>query len=127
MPAPAAVNTLGMSSKQRKGMTMAKSAVVPDGVEEPEDHKAPDEDVKTVTVSGIEVTVEMASLDDWKLTKLLRKMEDDGLLAVDVAEKVFGDQLDKIEDGLADGKGRISNEKIATFLKDVLEAVAPNS
>jgi hypothetical protein len=106
---------------------MAKSAVVPDGVEEPEDHKAPDEDVKTVTVSGIEVTVEMASLDDWKLTKLLRKMEDDGLLAVDVAEKVFGDQLDKIEDGLADGKGRISNEKIATFLKDVLEAVAPNS
>jgi hypothetical protein len=105
---------------------MDENYPIPDGVAQPEDHKAPG-DARTVEVSGIEVTVELAALDDWHLTKLLRKMEDDGLLAVDVAERIFGDQLSKVEDGLSDENGRISNEKIATFIGEVMEAVAPNS
>lgn len=88
--------------------------------------------LKSVTVQGIKIKIDPAALDDWELTEIIADIQygdsGDALKTVFLARKVLGPEYEKVKDHLkARNGGRVSNEAFSAFVKDVFQAVAPNS
>lgn len=55
--------------------------------------------IKGITKNGFEFTIQEGADDDWEMLKLIRKTNDDASYAVDVAERLLGEeQLARLED-----------------------------
>lgn len=92
----------------------------------PQDHKDAD-GPRDVDIDGLTVTVDSRLMNDWRFVRMLRSADSDTLAIVDVVDRVFGDQMPAIEAHLADEDGFVDAEKVGDFLRQALEAAAPNS
>jgi len=73
------------------------------------------------TSTGFEFKVEENLLDDWELVKKLRKIKEDGLMLVDIAMEILGDeQLEKLENHVRKN-GKVSSRDIDRELGEILE------
>ena len=71
---------------------------------------------------GYEVTINEENLNDWRILKLLRKIEKGSTdLVVDVAELLLGEeQLEALETHLTVG-GKIPIDKMVDALREIME------
>ncbi|PCR98912.1 hypothetical protein [Lactococcus fujiensis] len=80
--------------------------------------------IKGITKGGFRYEVNENIGDDYELLKLLRKMEDNGLLIFDMVEKILGQkQAENLEKFLLKRDGYVSTEKIS---KEVMEIFTGN-
>lgn len=97
----------------------------------PQDHKPKVETidgVSTVTVRGISVSVSKDALDDFELLDDLSQLQEgNGSKLPAIARRLFGEQFKAVMDGLRGENGRVSLEAATEFIKETLEALAPNS
>lgn len=97
----------------------------------PQDHKPKVETidgVSTVTIQGITVHVAKDALDDFELLDDLSQFQEgDGSKLSAVAHRLFGDDFKVVMDGLRGENGRVAIESATEFIKETLEALAPNS
>ena len=78
---------------------------------QPQDHKTPKNQPKTVEVMGVTVTVGPAIFND-----------------LDMVEYLYDLQYTAMKDALRDpDTGRVSIDKVSDFIAQLLEQVAPNS
>lgn len=102
---------------------------------QPQDHKTPKNQPKTVEAMGVTLAVNPAIFDDLDMVEYLYDLqasqEGDGTGAfaiVPFLKKLCGDQYTAMKDALRDpDTGRVSIDKISEFLAQLLEQVAPNS
>lgn len=102
---------------------------------QPQDHKTPKNQPKTVEVMGVTVTVGPAIFDDLDMVEYIYNLqnaqEGDGSGAfaiVPFLKKLCGDQYTAMKDALRDpDTGRVSIDKVSEFIAQLLEQVAPNS
>lgn len=102
---------------------------------QPQDHKTPKNQPKTVEVMGVTVTVGPAIFDDLDMVEYLYDLqaaqEGDGTGAfaiVPFLKKLCGPQYTAMKDALRDpDTGRVSIDKVSEFIAQLLEQVAPNS
>lgn len=102
---------------------------------QPQDHKTPNNQPKTVEVMGVTVTVGPAIFDDLDMVEYLYDLQNaqtgDGTGAfaiVPFLKKLCGDQYMAMKDALRDpDTGRVSIDKVSEFIAQLLEQVAPNS
>lgn len=94
----------------------------------PQDHK-PMQGKKSTIVDGITLHVDPAVFNDVNLLRDMRhSQKGDPFLMIDVAEKVYGDEADRVFDALSDKEtGRADVEKFFDFLAKVMKKLAPNS
>ncbi|MQW23886.1 MULTISPECIES: hypothetical protein [unclassified Lactococcus] len=80
--------------------------------------------IKGTTKNGFHYEIKENVGDDYELLKLLRKLEDNGLLIFDVVEKMLGaKQAENLEKFLLKRDGYVSTEKIS---KEVMEIFTGN-
>lgn len=81
-----------------------------------------------VTVNGTEFTIPADALDDWELMEDLADL-DAGKTAASprILRRLLGGDYEKAKDLLRDDNGRISVESGAQLLRDIFEALNPNS
>lgn len=79
-----------------------------------------------INVSGIPCVFDNSALDDWKVLKLVARMQDNDVAAiVAFAERVFGaEQLENIEGQLADESGVCKASAMTQFVMDAMQAAA---
>lgn len=102
---------------------------------QPQDHKTPKNQPKTVEVMGVTVTVGPAIFNDLDMVEYLCDLQTvqtgDGSGAfaiVPFLKKLCGDQYTAMKDALRDpDTGRVSIDKVSDFIAQLLEQVAPNS
>lgn len=102
---------------------------------QPQDHKTPNNQPKTVEVMGVTVTVGPAIFDDLDMVEYLYDLQNaqtgDGTGAfaiVPFLKKLCGPQYTAMKDALRDpDTGRVSIDKVSEFIAQLLEQVAPNS
>lgn len=102
---------------------------------QPQDHKTPKNQPKTVEVMGVTVTVGPAIFDDLDMVEYLYDLQTaqtgDGSGAfaiVPFLKKLCGPQYTAMKDALRDpDTGRVSIDKVSEFIAQLLEQVAPNS
>lgn len=102
---------------------------------QPQDHKTPKNQPKTVEVMGVTVTVGPAIFNDLDMVEYLYDLQTvqtgDGSGAfaiVPFLKKLCGDQYTATKDALRDpDTGRVSIDKVSDFIAQLLEQVAPNS
>lgn len=102
---------------------------------QPQDHKTPKNQPKTVEVMGVNLAVGPAIFDDLDMVEYLYDLqnaqEGDGSGAfaiVPFLKKLCGDQYTAMKDALRDpDTGRVSIDKVSDFIAQLLEQVAPNS
>lgn len=102
---------------------------------QPQDHKTPNNQPKTVEVMGVTVTVGPAIFDDLDMVEYLYDLQNaqtgDGTGAFDIVpflKKLCGPQYTAMKDALRDpDTGRVSIDKVSEFIAQLLEQVAPNS
>jgi hypothetical protein len=103
---------------------------------QPQDHKKqkpPVKDVdggKQVTLSGVTVTVDSDSLNDFELLDDLRAIDVDKNASrlPGILRKLVGDDFSAVMDALRDEKtGRVTIEAGTEFVKDLFEVLNPNS
>lgn len=101
------------------------------------DHKAPavkqeKSTEKTVTVSGVEVTVDTSLLDDWDITELIADIQfgpsSEQLKTVFLIRKILGSQYEQVKNRLRKANGGvIKNEMFGEFVQELFKELAPNS
>ena len=97
------------------------------------EHTMPKAKTKTVTVQGIEVTVDPNLFDDLEVLELLERVNPvdgsnpDVFAFVAFLRKVLGSQYQKVKDVLRDETGRIPMDNVAGFVQEFMSKVAPNS
>ena len=102
---------------------------------QPQDHKTPKNQPKTVEAMGVTVTVDPAIFDDLDMVEYLYDLQTaqtgDGSTAfaiVPFLKKLCGPQYTAMKDALRDhDTGRVSIDKVSEFISQLLEQVAPNS
>ena len=102
---------------------------------QPQDHKTPKNQPKTVEVMGVTVTVGPAIFNDLDMVEYLYDLQTaqigDGSGAfaiVPFLKKLCGPQSTAMKDALRDpDTGRVSIDKVSDFIAQLLEQVAPNS
>lgn len=102
---------------------------------QPQDHKTPKNQPKTVEVMGVTVTVGPAIFNDLDMVEYLYDLQaaqsGDGAGAfaiVPFLKKLCGPQYTAMKDALRDpDTGRVSIDKVSEFIAQLLEQVAPNS
>lgn len=102
---------------------------------QPQDHKTPNNQPKTVEVMGVTVTVGPAIFNDLDMVEYLYDLQNaqtgDGTGAfaiVPFLKKLCGPQYTAMKDALRDpDTGRVSIDKVSEFIAQLLEQVAPNS
>ncbi len=102
---------------------------------QPQDHKTPKNQPKTVEAMGVTVTVGPAIFNDLDMVEYLYDLQTaqtgDGSGAfaiVPFLKKLCGDQYTAMKDALRDpDTGRVSIDKVSDFIAQLLEQVAPNS
>lgn len=102
---------------------------------QPQDHKTPKNQPKTVEVMGVTLAVSPAIFDDLDMVEYLYDLqaaqEGDGVGAfaiVPFLKKLCGPQYTAMKDALRDpDTGRVSIDKVSEFIAQLLEQVAPNS
>lgn len=90
---------------------------------------------KTVTVQGIEVTVNPRVFDDWETMELLSLTNPDdgskpsGTAGLKLFRRVLGSQRDKVQKALGekDEDGFVPIEVLNSFMQELMNKVAPNS
>lgn len=109
--------------------------VIPPGAKRPEDHKSKGEDDETpedvvVTIRGVELTIPGDAMDDFELLDDLYELDakkNPARLPAVMKRLVGDDQWGDIMDALRGPNGRVSVERGAEFVGEVLEAINPNS
>lgn len=97
------------------------------------EHTMPKAKTKTVTIQGIELTVDPNAFDDLEVLELLELLEpvdgaDPNALAfAPFARKVLGSQYKKVKDALRNANGRIPMGTITDFVQELMSKIAPNS
>lgn len=97
------------------------------------EHVVPKAKTKTVTVQGIEVTVDPNLFDDLEVLELLERVnpvdgtDPDVFAFVAFLRKVLGSQYQKVKDALRDETGRIPMDNVAGFVQEFMSKSAPNS
>lgn len=117
----------------------------PDGVKAPQDHKkkaayeevevtlGEGEDARTiparrVTVQGLTLTVEERRLNDYRVTRMMAKARKGDMLSnIDLLDFLLADQHEQVVETCADDDGFTSQEAVGEFVKNLFEALAPNS
>lgn len=102
---------------------------------QPQDHKTPKTQRKTVEVMGVTLAVSPAIFDDLDMVEYLYDLQNaqdgDGTGAfaiVPFLKKLCGPQYTAMKDALRDpDTGRVSIDKVSEFIAQLLEQVAPNS
>lgn len=102
---------------------------------QPQDHKTPKNQPKTVEVMGVTVTVGPAIFNDLDMVEYLYDLQTaqsgngTGAFAiVPFLKKLCGPQYTAMKDALRDpDTGRVSIDKVSEFIAQLLEQVAPNS
>lgn len=102
---------------------------------QPQDHKTPKNQPRTVEVMGVTLAVSPAIFDDLDMVEYLYDLqaaqEGDGTGAfaiVPFLKKLCGPQYTAMKDALRDpDTGRVSIDKVSEFIAQLLEQVAPNS
>lgn len=102
---------------------------------QPQDHKTPKTQPKTVEVMGVTLAVSPAIFDDLDMVEYLYDLQNaqdgDGTGAfaiVPFLKKLCGSQYAAMKDALRDpDTGRVSIDKVSEFIAQLLEQVAPNS
>ena len=98
------------------------------------EHTMPKAKTKTVTVQGIEVTVNPRVFDDWQTLELMSLSNPDdgsapsGTAGFKLFRRVLGSQCDKVQKALAekDEDGFVPVEVLSSFIQEVMSKVAPN-
>ncbi|RLP74350.1 hypothetical protein D9V32_13460 [Mycetocola tolaasinivorans] len=81
-----------------------------------------------VTVQGIEVTVAKDALDDFELLDDLARIENNDAQRIPgVLRRLVGDDFSKVMNGLRGENGRVGLESGTQFIRDLLDALSPNS
>lgn len=99
------------------------------------EHVVPKTKTKTVTVQGIEVTVNPRVFDDWETMELLSLTSPDdgsnpsGTAGLKLFRRVLGSQCDKVQKALGerDEDGFVPIEVLNSFMQELMDKVAPNS
>lgn len=97
------------------------------------DHNAQAEKPKTLTTEfhGVDITVDTAVLNDWRLTDALYDVQsgENFLKAVAVMRMILGSSYGPVIDALESESedGRVSNEKMAEACQALLKELSPNS
>lgn len=102
---------------------------------QPQDHKTPKSQPKTVEVMGVTLTIDPAIFDDLDMVEYLYDLqnaqEGDGASAfaiVPFLKKLCGSQYRAMKTVLRDpDTGRVGIERVGDFIGQLLEQVAPNS
>lgn len=102
---------------------------------QPQDHKTPKNQPKTVEAMGVTLTVSPAIFNDLDMVEYLYDLqasqEGDGTGAfaiVPFLKKLCGPQYTAMKDALRDpDTGRVSIDKVGEFISQLLEQLAPNS
>ena len=83
--------------------------------------------VRTVEVDGVTVDVDMRLITDIRTVRKLREIERlgdrGGMEALDLFDRVLGDQAERVIDALSDEDGFCSVEAYSTFVGHVFRAV----
>lgn len=83
--------------------------------------------VRTVEVDGVSVDVDMRVIKDIRTVRKLREIERlgdrGGMEALDLFDRVLGDQAERVIDALSDEDGYCSVEAYSTFVGHVFRAV----
>lgn len=83
--------------------------------------------VRTVEVDGVTVDVDMRVIKDIRTVRKLREIERlgdrGGMEALDLFDRVLGDQAERVIDALSDEDGYCSVEAYSTFVGHVFRAV----
>ncbi|RIY26641.1 hypothetical protein CJI52_05725 [Bifidobacteriaceae bacterium WP022] len=98
------------------------------------EHVVPKTKTKTVTVKGVELTVDLNLFDDLEVLELLGEMNPPNGAEPDVTalpaflQAVLGiSQYQEVKDSLRDDEGRVRIDKVAEFAQEFMSKVAPNS
>ena len=102
---------------------------------QPQDHKTPKNQPRTVEAMGVTVTVGPASFNDRDMVEYLDDLQTaqsgngaGAFAIVPFLKKLCGDQYTAMKDALRDpDTGRVSIDKVSDFIAQRLEQVAPNS
>ena len=102
---------------------------------QPQDHKTPKNQPKTVEAMGVTVTVSPAIFDDLDMVEYLYDLQTaqsgngaGAFAIVPFLKKLCGPQYTAMKDALRDpDTGRVSIDKVSEFIAQLLEQVAPNS
>lgn len=102
---------------------------------QPQDHKTPKNQPRTVEVMGVTLAVSPAIFDDLDMVEYLYDLQTaqsgngSGAFAiVPFLKKLCGPQYTAMKDALRDpDTGRVSIDKVSEFIAQLLEQLAPNS
>ena len=87
----------------------------------------------TVTIDGIDITIDPNRMDDWDLLETLYLLQDDPqanvLQVVPFLKRFLGDDTyKKVKDTLRDTEtGRLTTTRVSEFLTELFKAIDPNS
>ena len=101
-------------------------------VKKPQDHKSKD---GSVTVQGIRVTIDKDQVTDWDVVEGIATLQDDSadeseklVSSVRVMRRLLGGDYGRVKTELrAANDGKLTAEHMGAFLKEVFEALNPNS
>lgn len=101
----------------------------------PQDHKTPKPSVaqvdggRSVTLRGVTVTVPDDALNDFEFLDDLRALDVDGNASrlPSILRRLVGDDYRQVMDALRGENGRVTIESGADFIKELLEAISPES
>lgn len=111
--------------------TKKKDSVVPDGVKKPQDRKKKIEqpEVKTVTLYGMNVTVDPDALDDFEMLDDIGELENGNAGRLPrILKRLVGDQYRPLLDAARDKDTRkVSIEAGGEMVEVLMGALDPNS
>ena len=100
---------------------------------QPQDHKTPKNQPKTVEAMGVTLAVSPAIFNDLDMVEYLYDLQTaqsgngaGAFAIVPFLKKLCGPQYTAMKDALRD-PGRVSIDKVSEFIAQLLEQVAPNS
>lgn len=101
----------------------------------PQDHRPAQDKPRTITVKGVDLTIDPRSLDDWELMESLYDLQSDpqnnALSVVPFMRRFFGDDYQRVKDALREpDTGVITGDDMAGFVQELLERLnetLPNS
>ncbi len=84
---------------------------------------------RKVKVQGVTVTVDPSALDDIEILESLYDMKsgENTFEVVPFLRKLFGDEWKHIKDSIRDDNGRVTAERLESFLSEYMEKIIPKS
>jgi hypothetical protein len=82
---------------------------------------------RTVTVQGIEVTIDPKIFDDYELIEESAEMQENPTVIVSMLRKILGTQYGPVKEALRNENGIVPVEAMANFFAEVMQKAAPNS